>query len=268
MQGLTVFQQHVVGDIHHVADGAYAGLIQPSPEREGALGDAHLLQETRRITGAALRGLHPHAEAGDDARLRLPQHDGRKPKVAAEDGREFTGDPDHREAVAAVGGHVDVEDPVLQIEGRAQTHPGLNAVLEFHDAAVIVGEAEFLLREQDTYGLHPPDLGLLHQHARPQVRAYRGEGAHETRAHIGRPADHLEFLTADIHTADREPVGPRMGPYGDDTRREYLLRDTLVNDLFHLDAAHGEGLGHGRGVLGKVDVLPYPLVADLHGLKP
>ena len=58
VHGLAHFQQGVVGDIHHVADGAQAAQGQMALHPAGRFAHADVADVVRHIAGAQVRGLH------------------------------------------------------------------------------------------------------------------------------------------------------------------------------------------------------------------
>ncbi len=151
VQRLAQVEHHVVGDVDDQGDRTHAGEGEAAchPAR-GLRGGVHALDLERDEAGAAL---------GAVQRRLVPELDGHSPGLGRSDrdlgcgvGEGGAGGvavlarhAPHREAVAAVGGHVDLDDLVREAEQRDSVVAGLGgqalrvAAAEHDDAVLAVG---------------------------------------------------------------------------------------------------------------------------------
>ena len=112
VHGLAHFQQGVVGDIHHIADGAQAAQSQMALHPAGRLAHADVADIVCHIARAQVGRFH----LDGDGRIRLADsfvvHGGHVQRLA-EDGGHLAGDAQHGLAVGTVCGDGDVEDVVI-----------------------------------------------------------------------------------------------------------------------------------------------------------
>ena len=159
-------QQGVVGDIHHVADGAQAAQRQMALHPAGSLAHADVAHIVCHVAGAQVRSLH----LDGDGRIRLADglvvHCGHVQGLA-QNGSHLTGNTQNRLAVRAVGGDGDIKDIVVQ------THHGSNVgagdrILGQNEQTVdlrareqIIVQPQFCAGAQHTVGLHALHLAGL-----------------------------------------------------------------------------------------------------------
>ena len=118
VERVAQLEQHQVGDVDHVGDGADAAALQPplQPERRRADGDP--LDHPGGVAGALLRRLDADLDRLGGGRAVLARRGGRVLEGRAQRGRHLAGDAQVREGVGPVGGDVDLEQHVLEPERR------------------------------------------------------------------------------------------------------------------------------------------------------
>ena len=208
VHGLAHFQQGVVGDIHHIADGAQAAQSQMALHPAGRLAHADVAHIVCHVAGAQVRSLH----LDGDGRIRLADslvvHGGHVQGLA-EDGGHLAGDAQHRLAVGTICGDGDVEDVVIQTHHRGDVGAG-DGVLGQDEQAVdlrareqVIIEAQLLTGAQHTVGLHALHLAGLDLDAAGQGGAVQSGRHAVTQLHVrrtGADADVVAILAA-VHDA-------------------------------------------------------------------
>ena len=246
MQRLAGLEHHVVGDVDGQRDRADARGAQPvdHPGR-GRGGRVDALDRQRDERGAAVR-LERHRVAAVD-RLGQVRPVAVLVADAVGDGR-LAGQAPHRQAVAQVGGHVDVEHLVGAPQQVDRVGAGLGrAVREHHDAAVVLAEAQFVLGADHAVG--DVAVGLAGRDG--EVAGQHGTG----QRHDDQVADGEVVGAADDAAACGELVGRVVVEFLSDVdaavadRLAVLLR--LLDETQH--PADHEGAGDGRA--GLLDVL-------------
>jgi len=154
VQRLPGREHHIVGHIDGQRDRPHAGLLEPVPQPvRGGPGRVDAAHDPGDVPVAAddvadrRDILEPYRPAGAGSRGDI---DGRRvtERRSARQG-VLTGDPADGEAVAAIGGHVDVEDLVVQPQQGDRVVAGFAVQaepVEHDDAGVVVAEPQFLLR--------------------------------------------------------------------------------------------------------------------------
>ncbi len=269
VERLAQLPHDVVGHVDQVVDRAQADRAQPL----GEPGRRRLHREPRDHPGAEARaevgGLHVHRGEGGGVGLALGGEHAGEAEGRAGEGRDLARDPDHRERVRPVGRDLDVEDPVVeaQVGREVGAQRGLGG--QYEDAAVVVAQAELLLRAQDALRDHAANPRRLHLPHPGQARARGREGRAQAGGRVGGAAHHLEVAPrqGDAH----EPVvvagraHPEVALDGLDLAHHHA-REAVDHrrDLLHPDARVGEPVGHRAGVEIRLDELLEPAVRDLH----
>ena len=134
VHGMAELKEHVVGDVHHVADGAHTagGEAFGHPRRRGPYGHVGDCAHVARAQLGRLDG-DRQRRAGCPARRR---HQRRQPRRGLAEGhpvghRYLARDARHRQAIRTIGGHVEVQQRVgtvrLQAFERQSPHRELAA---------------------------------------------------------------------------------------------------------------------------------------------
>ena len=208
MHGLAHLQQGVVGDVHHVADGAQAAEGQMALHPAGRLAHPDVADVVCHVAGAEVGGFHLHAHRRVGVADGLVVH-GRHMQGLAEDGGHLAGDAQHRLAVGAVGGDGDVEDVVVQTHHGGDVGAG-DGVLGQDEQAVdlrareqVVVQAQLLAGAEHSVGLDALHLAGLDLDAAGQGGAVQRGGHTVAQLHVrsaGADAD-VVAVAAAVHDA-------------------------------------------------------------------
>ena len=208
VHGLAHLQQGVVGDVHHVADGAQAAEGQMALHPAGRLAHPDVADIVCHVAGAEVGGLHLHAHRRVGVADGLVVH-GRHMQGLAEDGGHLAGDAQHRLAVGAVGGDGDVEDVVVQTHHGGDVGAG-DGVLGQDEQAVdlrtreqVVVQAQLLAGAEHSVGLDALHLAGLDPDAAGQGGAVQRGGHTVAQLHVrsaGADAD-VVAVAAAVHDA-------------------------------------------------------------------
>ena len=307
MQRLAQVEHDVVGDVDGQGDGTHAcggeAVLHPGRRRGVRVDAAHEAGDVSIASGAPVDGAGVLGD--DDVEAALPDGGhavGVQPRVGGVGGvgeagtggvGVLAGHAAHGEAVAAVRGHVDLQDLLPQAEDADGVGPGCGRflalvavlgqpLLEHDDAGVILPDAELAGRADHAVGDVP--VGLARGDA--EVAGQDGAGqAHDdvvTDVEVVGAADDaaagqvggllagaggVVVLGADVDAAvvDDLAVGLLLGLAGEDLADDEGAGDGRRNDALLLQAhAHevgGELLGAQAG--GDVDVLAQPFNGDV-----
>ena len=143
VHGLTHFQQGVVGDIDHVADGAQATQSQVTSHPAGRLTHSDVADIVCHVAGAQVRSFH----LDGDGRVRLTDSfviHGRHVEGLAEDGRYFAGNAQNGLAIRAVCGNGDIKNVIIQADDRSNVRAG-NGILRQDEQAVDLSAREQII---------------------------------------------------------------------------------------------------------------------------
>jgi len=247
VHGLTHFQQGVVGDIHHIADGAQAAQSQMALHPAGRLAHADVAHIVCHIAGAQVRCLH----LDGDGRIRLTDglvvHGGHVQGLA-QNGSHLTGNAQNRLAVRAVGGDGDIKDIVIQTHHGGNIGAG-DRVLGQNEQAVdlrareqVVVQTQLFAGAQHTVGLHALHLAGLDLDAAGQGGAIQSSGHAVAQLHVGgtgADADVVAVVAAVHHTLGQ--VGALLLFHLHDLADDHLADACIQRDqLFDLKAAGEE----------------------------
>ena len=248
VHGLTHLQQGVVGDIHHVADGAQTAQSQMAPHPAGRFAHADVADVVGHIAGAEVRGFHLDGNGLVGVADGLVIHGGHVQGLA-EDGRDLAGDAQNGLAVRAVGGDGDIEDIVIQTDHGGDIGAG-HAVFGQDEQTVDLGtgeqilvQAQLLAGAEHTVGLHALHLAGLDLDAAGQGGAIQSRGHAVAQLHVGGTganADLVAVSAAVHHTLGQ--VGALLLFHLHDLADDHLADAGIQRDeLFHLETA-GEQL--------------------------
>ena len=229
VQRLVAFEQHVVGDVDHVADRAHTRLHQAlcHPARRLPHRD---LRDPAQVARAALGVFDRHRDVvGDrhvDGRVRL-----RDPEGQLEVRGQLARDADDAHRVGPIRGDRQLEDHVVETEDDAHVVAELTRGVELDDAAVVVAEAHLASRQQHAVGHLAADRAPLEREATRQRRARRRVRHHHAGGDV-RGTTHDACLPApEVDVGETDLVGIRMGQHIEDARRDHPA--DLAAGLFH-----------------------------------
>ena len=263
VQGLSVLQHDVVGDIDDVVYGALVA------------GDESLLQPGRRFgyfDAGNKAGAVPGAQVGVGDFYRhlfvygiagLFIGDFRDVHLLSAEGGDFVRNADYRKAVGAVGGDIDVEDSIAHVFGQRLTDFRLRR--QNHDAFVAFRDTEFFLGANHAAGSDAANLGcfqFLHFAVMGIYQAGADTGERDLIADIqvGSAADNSLLSGAQFDRRQVESVGIGVG-----VDRRYLPDDHVIpaaagGDYFgHLESGHRQPLGKFRRGQDNVYVVFQPV---------
>ena len=265
MHRLTEFEQHIVGDIDHRADGANAAAPQPlaHPQRRARAGiDA--TDDAADIARAGFGRLQPDREAliaGRRDRL-----DGHRRQRHAIDDRDLARQPRQPETVAAIRGQIDLDALIVERQPGTEILAQGRVGGQRQDAVGGLGQTQFARRADHAERLDPAQLGALDLEIPRQTGA---DGRHRhlhVRRDIGRAADDLERgVLADIDRADTQLGGVRMRldaehmPDLDPTENRRRRFDRV-----DLQPRHAELIGQTLGIDRRVHPFAQPCLTESH----
>ena len=289
---LTEIEHDVVRDVdregHRSHSGSLETLDHPARSRSVGVRAAHDASNETIHTDAPTNGCvigEDHRETVGVRSRRLSCDHARQARVAEGSARRvrvLASDSTHGEAVAAVRGHVDLEDLFAKAKpGHDVRADGGNLtvreVLRQHDdAVVILAESEFA-RGADhavgnvTIGLARGDLEVARQHGSRQrddhqvvdvevVRAADDAAARQLRGFLARAGGVV--VLAHVHAAVVDGLAVRSGLLHarQDAAHDEGADDAGGVDFFFLKADLDQGGGQGLGVrpLRNVDVVGQP----------
>ena len=248
VHGLTHFQQGVVGDIHHVADGAQAAQCQMALHPAGRLAHADVADIVCHVAGAQLRCLHLDGDGSVRLADSLVVHGGHVQGLA-QNRSHLAGNAQNGLAVRAVGGDRDIKDVVVQTHHGGDVGAG-DRILGQNEQAVdlraweqVVVQTQFCAGAQHTVGLHALHLASLDGDAAGQGGAIQCGRHAIAQLHVGgtgADADLVAVSAAVHHTLGQ--VGALLLFHLHDLADDHLADAGIQRDeLFYLEAA-GEQL--------------------------
>ena len=237
VQRLTVFEHHVVGNVHHVVDGALPRLDERVPHPLGGWPYLHARNQAGGVSEAEVGvGYLDRRQIFYRLALFGIRNVGLRHARAA-NRRDFVGDSQDGQAVRAVGRDFGVQDGVSQILRERRADGGVR--VENEDAVMIVAKTELQRRADHPARFDAADAGALERlgfaGARAEERrALAGEGDFLPRRHVRRAADdRLRSPAADVHRDQPQTVGVRMRL---DAQR--LAHDDLIGVPVRANDAH------------------------------
>jgi len=119
MHGVAVFQHDVVGDIHNAVDGAQARAVQIFTHPQGRGRDAHILDDTRGITGTQVGCVHTHLHLVVNVAAGFGDRKLRGMKFRSQCGGGFTRDTKGAQAIRTVCENLKVHGIVVNAKNGA-----------------------------------------------------------------------------------------------------------------------------------------------------
>ena len=241
VHGLSQLEHHVVGDIHHRADGAHTGAPQPltHPQRRlGAIVDA--AQDAAGEPWACCRRFEVHRQP-------LRMSGGRAADRGARDfgvgkGCHLAGDADDRHGVAAIGGDIQIEHGLVERQVLAQGSAERGILRQLQDSGRGVRQAELLRGGEHALGLHPTQLRRLDGEVARQLRTHQRERTLQAGARIAGTAHDLQRCAAPgRHAAHLQLVRLRVRLSAHDLRDQHPCEGRRRRtERLELDPGHGE----------------------------
>ena len=248
VHGLTHFQQGVVGDIHHVADGAQAAQCQMALHPAGRFAHADVADIVCHVAGAQLRCLHLDGDGSVRLADSLVVHGGHV-QGHAQNSSHLAGNTQNGLAVRAVGGDRDIKDVVIQTHHRGNVGAGDRILgqdeqtVDLRTREKIIVQPQFCAGAQHTVGLHALHLAGLDGDAAGQGGTIQCGGHAIAQLHVGgtgADADLVAVSAAVHHTLGQ--VGALLLFHLHDLADDHLADAGIQRDeLFYLEAA-GEQL--------------------------
>ena len=254
-------------EVRHV----HQGVDRPQPDRDQPVGQpfragpiAQTPERAAQNPGTGIR--HPHIprdralERGRD-RGRLPRKQRSHPG-----GGQVARDPAHRQRVAAVRRHRDVDHRVVQAGIGGVGRADRRVLGQLDDAVMVLAEAHFAKAEQHAGALDAADLAHFQGDAGAgDERAGRGEHRLHAGPRVRRPADDRHQPVARIHGAGAQPVRVRvlrrLDHVGDPERGE---GGAAVLYALQFQADGGQPVGDGGERRVGVQVRAQPGEGELH----
>ena len=265
---LAQFEQHVVGDIDGRADRPQSTAAQSFGHplrgicsRIDVADDA--ADVTRAIAGRVESdGLLVVTFRGNGPLLRQTQ-------LAPEDRSNLLGEADHAQAVGPIGGQIDLDALIVEVQEVAQAVPDWCIFRQLEQTGSIFADAQFGRRTEHALGLDAAQFGRFDLELARKHRADLCKRSNQTRSRIRCAADNLlELPAAVLHLAQAQLVGVGM---------RLALRDAPDHDAgergrcrlhrVDLETGHGEPVDQFfRGDPGEVHPFPEPFFAEFHCL--
>jgi len=276
VERLAVQEQDIVGDIHHVVDGTGAcrGHALGEPLRAGA--DLHVLDDARRVAGAALGILDLDRRQVGDVRQAgvLLQLVERERHVFAIHRAHLARHAHHAQAVGAVRRDLEVEHRVAHLHIVGEGHANGSILRQNHDAVVVAADAELARRTVHAHARDAAQLRLLDGEIARQGGADERRDDVVPRVEVLRAAHDLQRLGVAVgvhvvgaHVHLRHPhvvgVGVRL-------LLEHLGGDDLVErgarllDALDARAREVEPIAERLQVARHVNVFVKPIQTNFH----
>ena len=209
VQRLAQFEHHVVGDVDRSVNTANVGTTQAldHPQRSW-LGQVDVTDHTPQVTRASVGRqyfnqanfvvYHRHGSNHWTSDRRVVQR------------THFTGQASQGQAVAAVGGQVDLDAGVFQLQVNTDVLTHWCVGRQFHQAVIALTYLQLGLGAQHAVGFNATQLGLLDLEVARQLGADHGERDFQARAHVRRSAHDLKGFRAVADLAHTQFVGIRV----------------------------------------------------------
>lgn len=198
------FEHHVVGHIDRGRDGAdtrqQQAALHPPRRHRGRVDTGDRTQPEALHAGTGLHGQRP-GFAFDGQRLDVGQID----VVQVEGARDLARQAAHRQAVAAVRRHREVEHHVVETQHVGRRGARFGGARRQHDDAGMVG-AEVQLGGRADHAVRKPAVGLARRDG--EVAGQRGAG----QGHHDQVTDREIACTARCRRAPRRRSGHRRRP--------------------------------------------------------
>ena len=269
VQRVAEGEHRVVGDVDDVRDRPHPCRQQSCLEPDRRRPARDVAEEPADVTRAAFEVVDLHADllvavaAGIGAGLRS--------ELEVVERGHLARDAVHRQQVGTVVERFELEHLVRERQHVAERRPGLEAVLEHHDAGVIDAELDLVLGEDHAVAHLSAYLAALEQEAVREHRAGQCDRNGRARAEVPRAADDLARVSlADVDVTELQPVGVRMlrrvehTPDAEEPEVAVDVCDAPCLDPVDLAGRDDEAVGElARGDLDR-DVLAQPAQRHAH----
>ena len=235
VERMPELEEHQVGRIDHVGDGANPAGLEPPGEPQGRGTDGYPLDHPGRVAGALLRGLDADRDRLGSGGALLLEGRGAEEDGPRKERGQLACDAQVGERVGPVGRDVDLEQHVLEAERPRDRHARGEVLRQQQKAARVEGEPELPCAAEHPEGLDAAELRLLDPHPAGQHRAHRGEGDQVADLVVLGAADDLQGLALPgVDPGQRELLGVGMALGGGDPRDHHPL-EPLPQALHRLD---------------------------------
>ncbi len=147
MHGLSDLHQHVVGDVHHGADGIVAHSDEPALHPQGRLLVLHIIHIMAQIPGADILVDHRDADVPVHGAVTGVAHVGLL-HFLPQDSRHLPGDAQHGLAVRPIGRNRNIEYIILQAQVGPDILSHRRVLVQDHDAVHVRPRIPFLVQAQ------------------------------------------------------------------------------------------------------------------------
>ena len=268
--GPAQLKHHVVGDVDQGADRALAAARQAIHHPLGGLHlRVHIAHNAAREATTQVSRLNFYRQLVLRSNYRLRVVD--RLQGRARQGRQFTRNTVHAQAVRQVGRQLQREQGVVQVQVFANVLPQGRIHRQLQQAAGIVVDAQLLGRAQHAVAGHAAqfadlDLERLAIGTGGQLCTHRRARNANAHARVGRAADDVQQLRATyIHLAHAQAI--RVGVlHGFFDFTDHNARESGSNrlQLLHFQTSHGQGVGQLLGGQVGVAILAQPRFRKLH----
>ena len=274
MQRLVILQHHEIGNIHHVADRPQPGPRKPFLQPLRRRPDTHPVNHRSGIAAAQIGIGDGDADPFRRRRPRLPVTGIRLGHPPPGKRRHFVGHAQHREAIQAVGGKIQIQNRIAQI--IRQWRPQRRIIGQNHNPGMILAQPQLQLRADHPLRLHPPDP-RRRQDFRPPAMGVKQPRPHprETdllpRRHIRRPANHLRnipVIRPDADRAEPQPVGVGVRAHRRNHPDKHLAPPPDFRHFPHFHPGHSKPVrqfAHGNV---HIHILPQPAKRNFQAQPP
>ena len=235
-------QHHVVGNVHHVADGTQPRPGQPVLQPLGRGPNLQPLDQAGRVAAAQIGVSHRNTRFCLNWRPVLAVADLRRPHLLSGQRADFVGHAQDGETVQPIGGNFQVQDGIPQVV--VQGHPQGSVIGQYHDPFVGLAQAQFQLRADHPLGNHAPYSGGFQGFVAAgmcvvQVGSHPGEADALTGGHVGRTADHFHLgPVARVNAAKLQAVGVGMGIHLQHLADAAVLPASQFRNFAHFHPGH------------------------------
>ena len=251
MHGLTVFQHHIVGDVHDVVDGPHPIGAEPLAQPLGAGADFYVGHHPGGVAVAQLGGRHFHIQIViDAARIAAMHHRLVVTHVLAESSGSFPGQADDGVAVRTVVGDFKIHHGIVVADYLVDVLTHLAIFVVENPNAVGVGVGEVVLGQaqlgegaEHTVGQFPPELALGDVDTPGQPGVVQGHGHQIPFGDVLSTGDDLNRLfLAHVHLADPHMVGVGVADHGQHLAHHHVFHFSVHPLIgFHLLTENGQG---------------------------
>ena len=247
MHGLTIFQHHIVGDVHQVVDGTHAAGTETFPHPAGRRTDLHVLYHAGNIARAELCIFHCHSQAVAQLVLGTVEFRCFQIQGLAESYGSLSRQTYYRQAVRTVGGDLELYRSIIQTDRLVDVLSRLAVLFNEEDAVlngigeIVLGQTQFTQRAEHPVALYATELSLFYMYTAGQICAdhrHRHQCALHNILCAGHDLDRC--ISANVYLADLEMVGVLVGRNGNQLADNDILDSVAFCFIsFYLRAAHG-----------------------------